>query len=252
VDPLLDLLLSEPANRVAAFQSALAEGRVGLESTRVALQRRIVGSAKSYERMLAVLHWWKHGGGSPKLLALAIATLLQAREEIENRGPSCELVWTGPGPTTEIRSTAQVIDEMLDHSRRSVFAVSYSVWIGSFGTRFFERLGDLSAGGVVVSFLVDASYQDGWSIRQIQANWPRGTPPARVFSWSDPRDEIAKLHAKVLLVDSRDMLVTSANLTEHAMAGNIEFGIRVQGTPAANAARHFEALLRSPQVEGIG
>jgi phosphatidylserine/phosphatidylglycerophosphate/cardiolipin synthase-like enzyme len=51
-----------------------------------------------------------------------------------------------------------------------------------------------------------------------------------------------KLHAKVLVADRGDALVTSANLTSYAMDRNMEMGARIIGQPAADIARHFDLL----------
>ena len=38
---------------------------------------------------------------------------------------------------------------------------------------------------------------------------------------------MAALHAKILMVDDVDVLISSANLSYHGMAGNIEIGTQV-------------------------
>jgi phosphatidylserine/phosphatidylglycerophosphate/cardiolipin synthase-like enzyme len=58
-----------------------------------------------------------------------------------------------------------------------------------------------------------------------------------------PNDEHLKLHAKVLVADHIDALVTSANLTSYAMDRNMEMGVRVLGAPAAAIAQHFRLLI---------
>jgi phosphatidylserine/phosphatidylglycerophosphate/cardiolipin synthase-like enzyme len=61
-----------------------------------------------------------------------------------------------------------------------------------------------------------------------------------------PGDNMASLHAKVLLVDQYDLLVTSANLTYHGLSSNIEVGVRVKGNELAKQmAQHFTSLERS-------
>lgn len=62
---------------------------------------------------------------------------------------------------------------------------------------------------------------------------------------------LSPLHAKVLVVDRRDLLITSANLTGHGMKHNLEFGLRVLGRPAADATDHLEGLIRSGEFEPV-
>jgi phosphatidylserine/phosphatidylglycerophosphate/cardiolipin synthase-like enzyme len=64
-----------------------------------------------------------------------------------------------------------------------------------------------------------------------------------ILTWRlPPGDQHLKLHAKVLVADRRDALVTSANLTSYAMDRNMEMGVRIVGHPAIDIARHFDLL----------
>jgi phosphatidylserine/phosphatidylglycerophosphate/cardiolipin synthase-like enzyme len=56
---------------------------------------------------------------------------------------------------------------------------------------------------------------------------------------------MAKMHAKVLVADARDALVSSANLTRHGFERNVELGLRVTGKPAGAVSDIFERLLIS-------
>jgi len=61
----------------------------------------------------------------------------------------------------------------------------------------------------------------------------------------------ASMHAKCLLVDGSDLLVTSANFTFHGLHGNIEIGVRLAGAPAAEARKIFSHLVESRVVEEL-
>jgi hypothetical protein len=43
----------------------------------------------------------------------------------------------------------------------------------------------------------------------------------------------------------QDLIITSANLTGHGMRRNLEFGLRVLGRPAGDAADHLDGLIRA-------
>jgi phosphatidylserine/phosphatidylglycerophosphate/cardiolipin synthase-like enzyme len=58
------------------------------------------------------------------------------------------------------------------------------------------------------------------------------------------------MHAKCLLVDASDLLVTSANFTFHGLQGNVEIGVRLRGAPAAEARKIFSHLVESRVLEG--
>lgn len=54
------------------------------------------------------------------------------------------------------------------------------------------------------------------------------TKHLRVFDFQKKDDDaMAALHAKTIVVDERELLVSSANLSYHGMQGNLEMGIRL-------------------------
>lgn len=252
-DPLVEFVLEEPADRVVEFIRALEDGRVTLATRRSGLSIAFSHGPRSLDRMLSILRSWHEFGGSESLLVSALVGHLEVRRFVENRGPRCELVWTGETPAgATVRSTLPVVKEMLGWATRSVFVVSYSLWIGSGDAgEVVDRLATLSSSGIDVTFVLDRRYQDGWNIRQLQQRWPAGRRQPAVYSWQDESGEIAKLHAKVLVVDRRDLLITSANLTGHGMRHNLEFGLRVLGRPAEDASEHLDGLIRSGVFEEV-
>ena len=58
-----------------------------------------------------------------------------------------------------------------------------------------------------------------------------------------------KLHAKVIVADRRDALVTSANLTHAGLLENLEMGLRIQGVTAGTLVRHFDLLIEEGILE---
>ena len=52
---------------------------------------------------------------------------------------------------------------------------------------------------------------------------------------------MAALHAKTIVVDEKELLVSSANLSYHGMQGNVEMGIRLVSD---DKAKQVESLLK--------
>ena len=78
------------------------------------------------------------------------------------------------------------------------------------------------------------------------ALWPNGVQLPETLTWQVPScDAHLKLHAKVLVADRQDALVTSANLTMHALDMNMEMGVRVRGMSAGRIAHHFDLLVQA-------
>ena len=61
----------------------------------------------------------------------------------------------------------------------------------------------------------------------------------------------SSMHAKCLLVDGTDLLITSANFTFHGLHGNIEIGARLSGSSALEARKFFSHLVDNGIVEEV-
>lgn len=59
---------------------------------------------------------------------------------------------------------------------------------------------------------------------------------------------MAALHAKLLVADREDALITSANLTYHGFERNLEMGIRVTGRAAAEIHDQIHQLISTKEL----
>ena len=50
----------------------------------------------------------------------------------------------------------------------------------------------------------------------------------QIYDYSNEEDKMAALHAKVISVDMKQTLITSANLSYHGQQGNIELGALIE------------------------
>ncbi len=64
-------------------------------------------------------------------------------------------------------------------------------------------------------------------------------------------DKDSSLHAKFLVVDGKELLVTSANMTDRAMTRNLEMGIRHRGEVAKDAIELIELLIEKKIISEI-
>jgi|688.fasta_scaffold157751_2 phosphatidylserine/phosphatidylglycerophosphate/cardiolipin synthase-like enzyme len=251
---LCDLIASQSSENIGSFIQALREGRITFVSRSRDLQRVLDGPIEIIQAFQKILETWPEGSAANVFqLADSLEVASLSAQQVTQL-PRAELVWTGPvsgHPTA--RKTYQVLNEMLRHASAKVLIVGYSLFLkGDLAGGLMVELGRLSSRGVKVVFIVDRRYsgwggdgRQGHSVRQIQQAWPSNTPRPEIFSWASDEDESSKLHAKVLLVDDRDLLVTSANLTGAGMETNLELGVRLQGETARNCADHFAGLVAS-------
>ena len=249
---LRDLIASQSPENIGSFIQALRIGDITFDSRSRDLQRVLDGPIEIIQAFQKMLETWPEGDAANAFQLADSLEVASLSAQLVTQLPRAELVWTGPvsgHPTA--RKTYQVINEMLRHASAKVLIVGYSLFLkGDLASGLMVELGRLSSRGVQVVFIVDRRYsgwggdgREGHSVRQIQQSWPPNTPRPDIFSWASDDDESSKLHAKVLLVDDRDLLVTSANLTGAGMETNLELGVRLQGETARNCADHFAGLM---------
>jgi len=197
-------------------------------------------------------HWRKH---APRLHPAAVAAGLTAasatHEEWRNR-QQLELVWTGPAPAhTTLRRTEQVLVELVKGARERLLLVTYAAWRH---LPLVKALEDAVARGVKVTILVDSldPASSGPKIDVTKALGSTVAAAATVYEWSQdrrPRDEdgrVGVLHVKCAVADGREALISSANLTGHALELNMELGIRVVGGAIPGQVEgHFRELIES-------
>lgn len=86
---------------------------------------------------------------------------------------------------------------------------------------------------------------------RVLKTWPSPTAPPRIYHDRDHADgtTYASMHVKCLLVDTNELLVTSADFTFHGLHGNIEIAVRLRGAPAAEARKNFSHLVENRVLE---
>ena len=145
---------------------------------------------------------------------------------------------TGPdSPAASVRLTSEVVRQLIDRAPKRVTLVSFAAYqMPSVIAALDAALGR----GVKVSLILESPEKlEGGGGAAAYAKF-------RTYHWPiaqrEPPD--AKLHAKAVIVDGRDVLLTSANMTSAAYDKNIELGVLCQGgNVAVQVQRHFDALI---------
>jgi phosphatidylserine/phosphatidylglycerophosphate/cardiolipin synthase-like enzyme len=183
----------------------------------------------------------------PSVMRLCLQALRIQHEELLPKLLDAELVATLPPATPGIaRPTERVVREMIGGAATEIILLGYE-----FTDRdLVSLLAAAAARGITVVVICDRGR--GTAARVLDA-WPTGAPLPRVFHDRERVDGAphASMHAKCLLVDSSNLLVTSANFTFHGLHGNIEIGIRISGAPAAEARKIFSHLVDSQILEDV-
>lgn len=172
-----------------------------------------------------------------------------AKEEAAAR---VESVWSGPtSHAVPVRSTAQVLAQLVARARYELLLMTYSAKPYQ---PLREALAAAIARKVVVRVVVETLQGAGSAIS--------GEEPAAAFHglgvelwhWPVTRrpDDRGLMHAKIAVADRRELLVSSANLTQSGVRNNIEAGLLVHGgTAPERAAEHFDALRSTGILERL-
>jgi phosphatidylserine/phosphatidylglycerophosphate/cardiolipin synthase-like enzyme len=179
------------------------------------------------------------------IMRLCLQALRIQYEELRPKLLHAELVATLPPETPGIaRPTERVVQEMIDTARTEIILLGYELSdLGLIGL-----LAAATDRGISVTMICD---RGRGAAQRVLDSWPSRITPPRILHDRERTDgaPYALMHAKCLLIDGSDLLVTSANFTFHGLRGNIEIGIRLGGAPAAEARKIFSYLVESRVLE---
>lgn len=153
-----------------------------------------------------------------------------------------DIVWTNPRdvPGAEGRTTKAALD-LINRAERSVYAATYSA---GWGSPHLVGLKNAIARGVDVTIVVDTA-QRHETADMIAAS----LVGARVWTLAQPDDNTYAIqHAKLITVDDRDALITSANFSRAAAERSLECGLLSTDAAIAKGLRERLELLRQHDV----
>lgn len=252
-------LPADAIEEVAAALDALpssATPRRRASITRIAVQP----DARAAVARLVVA-WHDHGADLPPA-AVALALRAAARADERRRDEqTVELVWSGPTqPGTTSRRTEQVLLDLIEGAKESLILVTYAAYKVP---RIVDALRAALDRGVRVTLILE-SPEKTQALKAFKAlvgdaNTARaGRAAPAVYVWplekrpKDARGNPAALHAKCAIADDRVLFISSANLTESAMEGNMEFGVFLRGAGVVGAAAAVWRSLAARRVLGQG
>ena len=185
--------------------------------------------------------------GAALALALESAALV-SEQAVARRG---DIVISGPASdSAAVRLTGSVISELIHDCHESLLIVSFA----AFGvTEVVHELARAARRGVRIDLVLETTVEEGGTLRgpigavaafqAIRRNatfwtWPAAQRPAVGASR-------AALHAKLVAADERVALLGSANLTDKALALNLELGVIVRDPDIVRRlVRHFRSLMK--------
>lgn len=258
-------LRSLPEDTLRALADAIGSGRLGPPWRRDAVERTVRGPEWLADELATVAGAGRDPGG----IAWALRMLVEDRADGRARWDGIELCWTGPDDVvTETRDTGAVARQLFGEATRTLLVATYALDSGPKAAALLAVLRErmLALPDLRVTFFVNHGREHGddratATILRERATWFT----EEVWPWN-PRPQVfydrrameptlgpkACLHAKCIVRDEEQTLVTSANLTEAAQERNIEAGVIIaDGGFARKVTRQFETLVERGYLVGL-
>lgn len=154
--------------------------------------------------------------------------LLMTRTMTQKESQNIELVVTAPDSfALKARATKNVVQEIISSAQKAIIITGYS--ISDYVSDFINMLVSKSQSGVLVRIYINKADSQGAidKIVRYQSKY------LQVFNYTNETDKMSALHAKIISVDNARTLISSANLSYHGMAGNIELGCLIDSKKTA-------------------
>lgn len=186
---------------------------------------------------------------APQAVAAALRTSARMKQARRGR-QEIDLVWTGPSSTfVPMRSTEQVMLELIGRAKKTLFLVTF---VNYGATTVIGALNAAVSRGVAVRLLLEGTMKTTSKLAET-------VPGASIFFWADDAKPPVSgktpptVHAKCVVADRAEALVTSANLTDHALNLNMELGVHIiGGRQPAQLENHLNALVQTKKIEPFG
>lgn len=195
---------------------------------------------------------WNRQETPAAAIALGLRTAV-ATQEWAARHNSTELVWTGPTSLqTDWRRTEQVLLHLIDAAEHTLWLVTFAAYSVP---AVAEALAPAAARGVRINFVAESAEASAGKIALDAFAAIGGDLPQQTHTYIWPREKrptdseghFGALHAKCAVADNKMALISSANLTGHALHLNMEMGVLLHGDMAA----HIAAMLRDQVQNGL-
>ena len=151
-----------------------------------------------------------------------IAETIRAALITESTDKVSLVVTVPPSFRIDARPTMTVIQSMIEEAKRNILITGYS--LSSYFSDLTDTIIDKRQKGVFVKFFINniEKQPEADKILRYKGRF------LRIYDYSNEEDKMAALHAKVISVDMKQTLITSANLSYHGQQGNIELGTLIE------------------------
>ena len=138
-----------------------------------------------------------------------IADTIQAAMNTETTDKVSLVVTAPPSFRIDAKPTMTVVRSMIKGAERNILITGYS--LSSYFAELTDTIIDKSQRGVFVKFFINnvEKQPDADKLLRYKGRF------LQIYDYSNDEDKMAALHAKVISVDMKQTLITSANLSYH-------------------------------------
>ena len=156
-----------------------------------------------------------------------ISETIRAAMNTETADKVSLVVTAPPSFRIDAKPTMTVVRSMLEGAGRNILITGYS--LSSYFSELTDTIIDKSQRGVFVKFFINniEKQPDVDKLLRYKGRF------LQIYDYSNEEDKMAALHAKVISVDMKQTLITSANLSYHGQQGNIELGALIESEHTA-------------------
>lgn len=149
---------------------------------------------------------------------------------------------TPPSFSIKAKTTVNTVVDLINGANKSILLTGYSL------SEYFSEMIDLliqkSKKGILVKF-----YANGLQGQQEYEKLIKHKGRfLKIYDYQKKEDRMAALHAKVISVDHKSTLITSANLSYHGQEGNIELGTLINSKEIAKEIEELFTMLLFKKV----
>lgn len=163
-----------------------------------------------------------------------IADTIQAAMNTETTDKVSLVVTAPPSFRIDAKPTMTVVRSMIKGAERNILITGYS--LSSYFAELTDTIIDKSQRGVFVKFFINnvEKQPDADKLLRYKGRF------LQIYDYNNDEDKMAALHAKVISVDMKQTLITSANLSYHGQQGNIELGALIE---SERTAKQLDAVM---------
>ena len=156
-----------------------------------------------------------------------LVSLLESAMSFGDADKVALVVTAPPSFLINARTTMNVVQSLVNGAERNILITGYSM--SSYFSELIDTIIQKSQRGVFVKFFVnDLDKQPDFDkVLRYKGRF------LKVYNYHQDEDKMAVLHAKVISVDQKQTLITSANLSYHGQQGNIELGTLIESKQIA-------------------